>query len=518
MKKFFKSSRPAPYLLFFLSSFIALVLLGVITNTGIFQIDMRLSYPGDELIYSLGIRDILSHGLPQGWMTYNEVEATFPPYGGWHPVVFVCYAAVSFLAGGWHGYNTVMITNVLMVLVANLIFLIIVRPSGLQALLLALFQCLNLPMQRQIWSGSSEGLFIALSILFTGFTIAAVRRNTYDKKVLWLFWGQTLTICLFTAMRPYALIFIVFPLFLLFRLKKYLLCALSFFLSLVSFAIFYLGSSLMTAPYIYPNVFGFSSYTTAFKENGLGGAVSVFLQKTQEFIQLFLHGEYRLRAIIILVMLCLLGTLWAGISAIIHKVTWYHYGLSFGCGVALLLAMIYCYVPVLSSRHLLVVVIIQGFLLLVDAPQKTIKIALIGGVLLSSFLVWKFQCTLDTLMLPNATEEQKQLFSRSEESFLEVLEFSETELWANTINWDANLPYPEYTPLFGVPEGFSVGICWPQYLLSAIPEESLKGRYLYTRKGTDVYDIALEYNFLIKSDIDGFVLLENPNYKHSASV
>ncbi|MCD7945941.1 MAG: hypothetical protein LUF81_05000 [Clostridiales bacterium] len=116
-----------------LSPLIAVVIIGAATGTSVFQLDAYNTSWNDEVTYLRAVRTMRTQGLPTGIQSYNEVASDIPAYGAYIVLTYLPYAAVSFLTG-MTSHNFMYYCNVLMIVLANAIFLRLIKPDGKNAL------------------------------------------------------------------------------------------------------------------------------------------------------------------------------------------------------------------------------------------------------------------------------------------------------------------------------------------------------------------------------------------------
>ena len=517
-------SRIFAYALFVLTPFIALLILGVVTKTNPFRIDMRLSYAGDEMTYAQGVKTILSYGSAQGLMTYNEAQSVIPAFGAWSPVVFYSYALIALLIGGWHGYNTIMFVSVTMVVLASAIFLLIVKPDTKRTLWLSFFMLGMWLLQRYIWSGTSEGLFIALSIVLAGLSIKLFQRTAFDGKTKLLCWAIMLASIIFGACRPYGLAFSLFPIAYTFMRSKsgdkaIGQCIAYIVLAVVGLLIYLALLHYACAPYFDIGVTGFGLYRNAFESFGLIGVIKLIAHRIIDYpLGVFSAGVrgYAIAGVVCLEFFILLSMFIRTVQDKEPQTAWL-FGSTLLAVTLIFIALALLSVAETNYRYLLCICIIMAFVILYSSHSCARRAVILLAAFIGSAAIAGLQCNLDTLMLPNATQEQAALFETAASTLQETLHTDPNDPWGNTIDWDATVPYPEYNVLFDTPAGIAIGIMWPEYYREAIPNQTLKAKYLFTVQGSEAYQLALQVDYSVACVIGDKLILENPYYLRNAA-
>ncbi|MEG1011493.1 MAG: hypothetical protein RSE54_06495 [Ruthenibacterium sp.] len=500
--------------------FVALIILASLNGTNVFCLDMRISgLGGDELICQSALRTVLRFFSPQGWCTYNEVQAAAPTLSAWQPLIFYCYGFLAFLIGGWHGYNTFMLLNVMMFMIGIAVFIFLVRPSLKESCWVGAFFLANLFLMRQIWSGNAEGLFIFFSLVLSGTIIAVIREKQWSARCFRLYLIMIAVISVWGVCRPYALAFMCFPLFYALSQKKYKSSIVVVVASLISLLIYRIGTIYGSAPYVDDGIVSLSVYKQAFSEHGFLGVIRIVFVKIIELLNLMLHGyQYgnqvntqnitNLFMVELLLVAILLILCWKK-----HIKKW-HYLAAFFSSSAILVALTFIYIPYTNGRHLLGGCIIMGLMLIFLMPHWWIRSIIVVVALFGTMLTCAFFCNLDSFLLPTTTEKQQQILLEAHKQFAQILQLDSENAWANTVAWDvAAIPSsPDFIYLYELPDGFAVSLCWDYYLDNAISQNELNSRYLYTKRSSKNYDAAIQRQYVEVCAFNEFVLLENSRY------
>lgn len=209
------------WLLIILAPVIAGWLIGLISGTNPMQLDAWNTTWNDEVGYYRVIRTMHYYGVPQGMTGFNEITSGNVPFGPYNIFTYIPYYLLSF-ATGCTSHNYIYICNIIMAVLANIIFVALVRPGRRQSLLTAVFFLTQLIAARYTWSGMAEASYHFYIVVFMGLVIWYLRTPDASglKKFLALFAMVALTF-VFGVMRPYFAALFLIPLYLLiFRNNK----------------------------------------------------------------------------------------------------------------------------------------------------------------------------------------------------------------------------------------------------------------------------------------------------------
>ncbi|MCD8047486.1 MAG: hypothetical protein LUD80_02760 [Clostridiales bacterium] len=147
-----------------LSPLIAVWIMGAVTGTSVTRLDAYNTTWNDEIGYLRAVRTMRTQGLPTGVQSYNEVASDIPAYGAYIFLTYLPYAAMSFLTG-LTSHNFMYYSNVLPVVLANAVFLRLVKPDIKKTIWLIALSTLSLTYERYVWSGMSEASYCAFLIV-----------------------------------------------------------------------------------------------------------------------------------------------------------------------------------------------------------------------------------------------------------------------------------------------------------------------------------------------------------------
>lgn len=210
-----KSRSVLLWILIVLAPLIAGWLIGLISGTSPLKLDAWNTTWSDENGYYRVIRTMRYYGVPQGMTGFNEITSGNVPFGPYNLFSYIPYYLLSF-ATGCTSHNYIYICNIIMAVLANVFFVVLVRPGRRQSFLTALFFLTQLIAARYTWSGMGEASYHFYIVVFMGLVIWYLRNPDASglKKTLALIAMVALTFA-FGVMRPYFAAMFLIPLYLL---------------------------------------------------------------------------------------------------------------------------------------------------------------------------------------------------------------------------------------------------------------------------------------------------------------
>lgn len=210
-----KSRSVLLWILIVLAPLIAGWLIGLISGTSPLKLDAWNTTWSDENGYYRVIRTMRYYGVPQGMTGFNEINSGNVPFGPYNLFSYIPYYLLSF-ATGCTSHNYIYICNIIMAVLANVFFVVLVRPGRRQSFLTALFFLTQLIAARYTWSGMAEASYHFYIVVFMGLVIWYLRNPDASglKKTLALIAMVALTFA-FGVMRPYFAAMFLIPLYLL---------------------------------------------------------------------------------------------------------------------------------------------------------------------------------------------------------------------------------------------------------------------------------------------------------------
>jgi hypothetical protein len=217
-----KKSRPFMlWLLIILAPIIAGWLIGLLSGTSPMKLDAWNTTWNDEVGYYRVVRILRYYGVPRGMTGFNEITSGNVPYGPYNVFTYIPYYLIS-LVTGCDSHNYIYFCNIIMAVLANIVFVALVRPGRMQSLLTALFFLTQLIAARYTWSGMAEASYHFYIVVFMGLVIWYLKspdasRLSKDLALL----AMVLLTFAFGVMRPYFAVMFLIPLYLVvFRNNK----------------------------------------------------------------------------------------------------------------------------------------------------------------------------------------------------------------------------------------------------------------------------------------------------------
>ena len=210
-----KSKSILLWLLIILAPILAGWIIGLITGTSPLKLDAWNTAWNDENGYFRVIRTMRHYGIPQGVTGFNEITSGNIPFGPYNIFTYIPYFLLSFITG-CSSHNYIYYCNLILAVAANLIFVLLTRPSRRNSFLIALFFLTQLILARYTWSGMAEASYHFYIVIFMGLVIWYLRSADASLacKNIALLAMILLTFC-FSVMRPYFLPLFLIPLYLL---------------------------------------------------------------------------------------------------------------------------------------------------------------------------------------------------------------------------------------------------------------------------------------------------------------
>ncbi len=496
-----------------LSPLIAVIVMGATTGTSVLQLDAYNTTWNDEVGYLRAIRTMRTQGLPTGIQSYNEVASDIPSYGAYTILTYLPYAALSFLTG-MTSHNFMYYCNVLIIVLANAVFLRLVKPDAKKTVWLIVFSCLSLAYQRYVWSGMSEALFCSALIVAVGcfLWLSDGREHSRWKENVVLA-GVTLIILYCGMLRSFQYIWLLIPLYyLLVSDRKPVGKAIFLLGGLVAFGIcFSVSRYLMDhwrAVYYYNIVGDNMEKYLELLSSGLGGIRQIFSEVLQANISAIeavigYLKEGSLNGVILATFFIQELLLFVETVRSIVKREWqtaWLMGLTLMIGGVIYEATIILYVVKQCPRMVLSAVVFSGYLLCMRAHpvskgvRQGAETALVVAALCintSSFSIPQARDGVDIDVLTS--------------SLAEVLELDEDDSWGNTIAKPSESGHMQTT--ICLPAYMNTSTCTKSYLKKAIANDTVRSKYILLPDGHSLCE-ACEEKYEIVWQGDGHTLYQ----------
>ena len=480
----------------------------------------------DELFYYKQVEGIVHFGYPLGYFGFNESHALKLSFAAWSPVLVFPWILWGLLFG-WNLLSPI-ICNIVLLTLAVFLFVWLVRPTWRQLGVSALLFCLYRPFVRYMLSGMPEIICFSMLILFYGLAYNELHKERFYKLVLLFVLAGVMTL-----MRPYLLLFLLLPVFLCmkkYKGKGFLLSAgvLAVVLSAYGLIKHYLG-----AEYFAPLFF--TDWITTFFEKGFGAGVrnllgtlyrmgSAFMGHTIEGFRsglasgAFFGGYLVMMAVLIGQSVAdyrvcrrarknaakenaedavqdsaepaldsgktggkgleKLSELQAQLVIEAH--------LAF-CFVGMLFALLLMYKLTEGSKHLLTFMA-AGIFVIGQMRTRTFKKTVLVGAVFAYLYSYKAVNPYD-YQVPFVEDKALEQMAYWEQVYAEELSLDREQVpnYDNVVIWvfhdelETGYENTKWQMLYGLPEGFGVSCCMPDYCIEHLNE--LQSRYLTVVSG-----------------------------------
>lgn len=481
----------------------------------------------DELFYFKQVESMVQFGYPKGYFGFNESHALKLSFAAWSPVLVFPWIIWGLLFG-WNMMSPI-ICNIVLLTMAVFVFGWLVKPTWKQLGIFVLLFCLYTPFVRYMLSGMPEVICFSMLIVFYGIAISYLKKETCAKLV-WLF----VISGLLTLMRPYMLLFLLLPMFLWVRRKKWVGFVGSTAVIGITCIIYAMIKHYFGAEYFAPLFF--TDWVTAFFDLGFVGGVRNFVStlywKGKDFLAHTIQG-YRSG----LASGAFFGGYLTVMAVLLYQsvVDWWklrsenrkrraenkavekngeeqcdtaceslqnqfimeaHLAFSF---VGMLFALLLMYKLTEGSKHLLTFIAVGVFVISLLKTKFYKKAVLVGATFayLYSFMAidpYDYQ-------VPFATEEREQQVEEWRGIFAEELTITNVDIpnYDNVVIWvfSDNTPKGSVTNkwqlLYGLPDGFGISCCYSDYILDNF--ETLQSRYIATVSTGEIDILCQQYGF-----------------------
>lgn len=466
----------------------------------------------DEIFYYKQVEGIIGFGYPQGYFGFNESHALNLSFAAWSPVLVFPWVIWG-LIFGWNLWSPV-VCNIALTSLVCFLFVWLVKPTWKQLSVLVLLFSLYTPFTRYMLSGMAEVICFDMVILFYAVGVNYLNRKRVRKLVL-LF----VLAAIMTLMRPYLLLFFLFPAYLWFRRSGWHGVLGSAVVMAATLGLYACIKHYLGAEYFAP-LFS-TDWVEAFFERGVFGGIRFCIAKLRDMGKNFFGcmvqgvrtglpmGAYFCGYILILCILVGQSILdWrrfktlgrASEDSVVRDeenvavrrtlynrlIVQVHLALSF---VLMFFAILLMYKLEQGSRHLLTFMA-AGIFVISLMDTKYFKKAVLVGITFAYFYSYM---AVDPLYyeLPYRQEERAKQYSEWEEIFDESLELereSGVPNYDNSVIWvfqdeasDGSLDYTSWQFLYALPKGFGISCCMSDYIVENF--EGLKSKYIATLSG-----------------------------------
>lgn len=465
----------------------------------------------DEEGYYRTTQQLLNGTEGQSVSGYNEQNGPGEGISPWNRSAFAGFVVFGRLFG-MDDPGRIVAANVLFTVLGMAAFVLLARPTGRQALLVAAFGAGNLLWCRYAWSGMCEAQYVALALVYGGAMLCGMRQSE-NRRANWALLAAGAAAGAATCSRAYYAALILLPLWALARRKKWNFAAAQAVILAASVGE-YFREAAQQLSYLQTDGSGDKLDRLAgFVLSGQPGkAVGMILERNLtafgDLARGFWTGSESTCAALILLLLC--GVfLVQGVLRLRRRQSAL---LQLGFVAAAMLvfeAMVVLYNAGQMGRHLLALDVLGTVWLICSSSLRTAVAAVIlTPVLLVGCLRGE---GLYSMRLPAQTPVTVQMRAGLAEQLSQVMEFVPGDPWANTVAYDLN--NPQWQARLLMPAGFSSNTCDYTYIAPAIRQRRLKSRYVYTARGLAADEACRQNGYPLLLETDQFTLYENTDYQ-----
>lgn len=481
------------------------------------EVYLPASYWNDELMYYKQVEAVVEHGWPIGYFGYNETHAQSLYFAVWNPVILLPWCIWGFLFG-WNLISPVY-ANLCYSMLCMGGFYLLARPGKQKSAWILGMLAIFTPFTRYLLSGMPESIFMALTILFMGYVVAWMHKQS------WGYLAAMFVITLFFSLaRPYLILFMLLPIFFCVQKYKFKGLAASVLLFVSAAVGYVIIAKYTTSSYI--DISLDTDWLKLFVTDGVGAGFSyVFQTLSEKFAILFTdylrnavkYGLFSGSLYAVTGFLAVLSALWLGMLYIKKEclsLRWlyWHFCISV---VGMILALFLFYKMSEGSKHLMSFIVL-GLLLLGLTEKRVLVMKLSAMAVCAYFLIFKaydpydWQVPYDDGMLKQEVERLEAQVDANME-----LQPSSEDPYENTIIWlwydmvDGENIHVSWGLIYAMPDGFAVNFCTREYVVDHITE--LHSAYIALLPGGEVERLVLEHGYIKVAETERMAVYERQN-------
>lgn len=494
----------------------------IVEGESIGRVYLPSSEWNDELFYFKQVEGIVNYGFPQGYFGFNESHALQLSFAAWSPVLVFPWILWG-LIFGWNLLSPV-ICNIVLLTITMFVFVWLVKPDWKQlGILSVLFSVFTL-FVRYMLSGMPEVICFSMLILFYGFAMSYLKKESRAKLI-----AMFVISVLLTLMRPYMLLFLGLACFFWIRGNRKAGWIGSAVVVAVTGILYVLIKHYLGAEYFTPLFY--TDWITTFFTDGITAGLSNFFGTLHwKGLEFYRHCVSGIRNGLasgaffdgyLALLLILLAQIYADRKSLrmadkVEKITMrpenpevrkavfgrmmlteeqkkalrdeliieIHFAFSL---VAMLFAHLLMYKMVEGSKHFLTFIAAGIFIVSMLDTKYYKKAALLGAVFV---YLYSYKGTEPyDYQVPYVTEERQEQAEYWQDIFAEKLTLDTAQVpnYENVVIWTFGDETPEgnqnlkWQLLYGVPKGFGISCCEREYVTEHLTE--LQSRYLATVSG-----------------------------------
>lgn len=448
------------------------------------QVYLANSEWNDELFYFKQVESILEYGYPQGYFGFNESHALKLSFAAWSPVLVFPWLVLGKIFG-WTLMSPIYY-NIFLLMVTMVGFVLIVKPTWKQIGLLTILFCTYTPFVRYMLCGMPEVICFCMLIFWFSVMLSHLEKATTGKLV-WLF----VLASLMTLMRPYLILFLLYPLGCVVLEKKWKGAVLSLGILGVVAVIYWAINHYLAAEYFTP-LFKTDWLEPFFTGDILGGIKGILVSlyyNGSTFKNLMLEGVRS--------GLCE-GAIFAGYVAMMvlfafqsvaefvkkRKKQAFVYGYLAFSFFAMMIALLLMYKMKEGSKHLLTFMAV-GIFAVAMMETRYYKKAMFIGVMCIYLYYIKAVDPYD-YQVPFVSEEREEQLAYWENVFEEHLSletvgvpnYDNVAIWVFSDKVGEDYVVTDWQIFYALPEGFGISCCYDWYVTENFGD--LKSKYIAT--------------------------------------
>ncbi len=461
----------------------------------------------DEIFYYKQVESILQYGFPQGYFGFNESQALKLSFAAWSPVLVFPWI----LWGLFFGWNLMspIYCNIFMMMLAIFLFVCLVRPTWKQSLFLAVMYATFTPLTRYMLSFMPEIICFAMVIILFSLAFSYSREEKQWKLIV-----MTIMTAVMTLMRPYLLLFMLYPIWFWFKKNRLWGSALMVAVLGVTAGCYWAINHYLSATYFNP-LFD-TTWITVFFTEGIWEGIKFTLYTLWDsgktvlgmMIEGFKSGYYTGTQFDGFTLLLLL--LWIQSFVDFRKKNWkklqLHLPLAI-CFLGILVAVLLMYRPLQGGRHLLTFTAVGIFAVCIMETKFYRKAVLTAG--LFAYLYVAMASGAAEQQIPYRDEQRVQTLAYWENVWSEKVtpETDNAPTFDNVVIWTLSDELPavdganpaeavkltNWQELYVAPVGFGISCCQGDYVAENLT--NLKSRYLAVPVAGKLEQACMEAGF-----------------------
>ena len=454
----------------------------------------------DELFYFKQVESMLSYGYPYGYFGFNESHALKLSFAAWSPVLVFPWLVLGKLFG-WTMLSPVYY-NIFVMMLGMVLYVLLARPKWKELGILTILFCVFTPFTRYMLCGMPECICFSMLIIFYGLMC----RYQEDEKNWQL-------VCMFviagslTLMRPYLILFLIYPVVMWIRKNKWWGVIGSALLVAVIGGLYVAINHFLGAEYFTP-LFK-TDWLMPFLEGrifaGIKGVLSSLYHNGTTFVRLTIQG-------------CISGmtegAFFAGYLALMVLFAWqavaefvkknkekaYTYAYLAFCFLAMTFALILMYKMKEGSKHLLTFMA-MGIFVLSGMTTRFYKKAMFYAALCVYLYSMKADSAMD-YQVYFANDARVAQVESWEKTFAEELTLQTENVpnYDNVIIWvfsdelvsGEGSMLTDWQILYALPKGFGVSCCYADFITENF--DQLQSKYITIPKGSKLEQLCIEKN------------------------